>query len=133
MASLKKVIVLMLVALAFAGCRKEKTYCDADIVAPVATTSLSLTNLFRDTLLESNAGGQLAIDLQTQLFRLAADTLLKLPDTTFKNIYAPLSFWGSYFTYLPGQSFNFIPANEVSFDIANGVKLKEAIIHSGKL
>ncbi|MCD6067784.1 MAG: hypothetical protein K0S33_2610 [Bacteroidetes bacterium] len=129
---MKIYIIPVLASILFFSCKKEKPYWDTDIVAPVATSSLNLTNLFPDTLLESNSDGSLKIALETDLFKLAADTLLKLPDTTFENVYIPFTFPGFY-TYQPNDNINFLPNNEVKFDIANGVKLKEAIIRSGKL
>src|ERR1700741_2862356 len=132
-AIMKKIFFLALTTVVFLSCRKEKTYWDADIVAPVATTSLNLSNLFPDTLLEANSGGQLSINFQTELFKLAADTLLKLPDTSIVNIFAPCLFPPSSFTYTPGQTLYSSPNSEFNFDIANGIKLKEAIVKSGKL
>jgi hypothetical protein len=131
---MKKILIPIVASFLLLSCKKEKTYWDADIVSPVATSSLNLSNLFPDTLLTANSDGSLKIALETDLFRLTADTLLKLPDTTFENMYVPpFVFPGQYFTYNPGDNINFLPSNEVTFDIANGVKLKEAMIHSGKL
>ncbi|MDP2387010.1 MAG: hypothetical protein Q8M29_11600 [Bacteroidota bacterium] len=130
---MKKIFFLVFLAISFLSCRKEKTYWDADIVAPVATSSLSLSNLFPDTLLEANSGGQLSINFEAELFRLAADTLLELPDTSFKNVFGPVMFQGGYFNYQPGQTLYSSANNLVSFQIANGIKLKEAVIRSGKV
>ncbi|MBK6835360.1 MAG: hypothetical protein IPG89_14260 [Bacteroidetes bacterium] len=131
---LKKLYFIFAIAIVFFSCRKEKTYWDADFVAPVASSSLNLSNLFPDTLLTTNANGSLKIEIESDLFSYTADSLLELPDTTIYNFITTLfPFPGSYFTYQPGQSFDMNPQNEITFDIANGVKLKEAIIRSGKL
>lgn len=130
---MKKLVAFIIVLVILISCRKEKTYWDVDIVSPVATSSLSLSNLFPDTLLETNADGSLQIAFQSDLFSLNADTLLKLPDTTFANVYAPIMFPFGYFTYFPNDNFNFLPNSEVRFDIASGIELKEATIHSGML
>lgn len=131
---LKKIYLALFIVIVLFSCRKEKTYWDADFVAPVASSSLNLSNLFPDTLLTSNANGSLRIALESDLFSYTADSLLELPDTTIYNFLTTLfPFPGSYFTYQPGQSFDMNPQNEINFTIANGVKLKEAIIRSGKL
>lgn len=130
---MKKTIYLILIVFVFFSCRKEKTYWDADFVAPITSSSLNLTNLFPDTLLTANTNGSLKIVIESDMFSFKADSLLKMPDTTIYNFFGPLLFPGSYFTYFPGQIFDVNPQNEVKFDIANGIKLKEAIVRSGKL
>jgi len=131
---MKKIYFLFALTIVFFSCRKEKSYWDADFVAPVASSSLNLSNLFPDSILTTNTDGSLKIAIESDLFSYTADSLLQLPDTTiFNSTPYPFPFPGSFYTYLPGQSFDMNPQNEVQFDVANGVKLKEAIIRSGKL
>lgn len=131
---MKKIYILFVIAVVFFSCRKEKTYWDADFVAPVASSSLNLSNLFPDSLLTTNANGSLKILVESNLFSYTADSLLKLPDTTIFNYFSTFfPFPGSFIPYQPGQNFDMNAQNEVKFDIANGVGLKEAIVRSGKL
>jgi hypothetical protein len=131
---IKKINFLFVIIIFFFSCRKEKTYWDADFVAPVASSSLNLSNLFPDSILSANTNGSLKIAIESDLFSYTADSLLQLPDTTiFNSTPYPFPFPGSFYTYQPGQSFDMNPQNEVRFDVANGVQLKEAIIRSGKL
>ena len=126
-------ISFFILTVIFYSCKKGKPYWDADFVAPITSSSLNLTNLFPDTLLTANANGSLKIAIESNVFSYNADSLLKLPDTTIYNYFGPLLFPGSYFTYFPGQSWDMNPQNEVTFSLPNGVKLKEAVIRSGKL
>ena len=130
---LKHICILFLTLAMVESCKKEKPYWDIDFVAPITSSSLNLTNLFPDTLLTANANGSLKIAIESNLFSFKADTLLKMPDTTIYNFFGPMPFPGSYFTYFPGQSWDMNPQNEITFNLPNGVKLKEAIIRSGKL
>jgi hypothetical protein len=129
---MKKILIPVLASFLLFSCKKEKPYWDADIVAPVATSSLNLSNLFPDTLLETNSDGSLKIALETDLFRLTADTLLKLPDTTIVNNYGIVPPFTSGIPYGPNESYG-LGSSNINFDVANGVQLKEAVVHSGKI
>jgi len=131
---MKKIVIIFCLVFVFFSCRKEKTYWDADFVAPVASSSLNLSNLFPDTLLTANANGSLMISVNSDLFSYTADSLLTMPDTTIFNYFTTLfHFPGSYIPYQPNTTIDLNPQNEIRFDVANGVQLKEHIIKCGKI
>lgn len=119
--------------LIFFSCKKESPYWDADFSSPVASSSLSLSNLFPDTIITSNQNGSLSISFDDEFFAFNADSLVNIPDTTIYNTFQPIMFPGGYYPYSPGFSMDINSQDEVKFDFPNSIELKEAIIKSGKL
>jgi hypothetical protein len=134
---LRSLCFIIILALAAISCRKEKTWWDADFVAPIASSSMNLSNLFPDTIITSNPDSSLSIAFDTDLFNFSVDSVLKLPDTSIVNKFSPIIFPFGYYTYSPG---NLIPmssdplnGDEVDFSVPNGVLLKRALVKSGKI
>lgn len=125
-------IFFFLIAL-FSSCKKDKTYWDVDLSIPVASSSLSLSNLFPDTIISNNQAGALSILFNDEVFSYNADSLVNIPDTTIYNSFLPIMFPGGYFPYGPGFSLDINSQDEVRFDFPNDIQLKEAKIRSGKL
>jgi hypothetical protein len=73
-----------------AACRKEPMppQWDLDLLAPLATTSLTVADLVPDSLLTSDPAGNVSIRYTSVLFTLELDTLLTAPDTSFGYAYA---------------------------------------------
>jgi hypothetical protein len=134
---LKTAILAVLMLFAVLSCRKEKPFWDADLVAPIASSSLSLSNLFPDTILQTNSDSSISIAFNTDLFNFAVDSVLQLPDTSIVNRTALWPFPFGYATYSPGSVFplsnNQATGDETDFDVPNGVLLKNAIVRSGKI
>lgn len=80
---------LACIALA-AACQKEPVppQWDLDLLAPLATTSLTVADLVPDSLLSSDPEGNVSIRYTSELFTLELDTLLTAPDTSFGYAYA---------------------------------------------
>jgi hypothetical protein len=71
-------------ALMVASCKKEKgTRWDTELLLPIATTSLSLQNIVKDSVLTTNADQSLTLNLNSTLYSLnLADQLINIPDTS---------------------------------------------------
>jgi len=125
--------LFIILLLTLSSCKKEKTYWDVDLSVPVANASLSLSNLFPDTIISSNQNGNLSILFDDEVFSYTADSLVNIPDTTIYNSFQLIMFQGGYYPYGPGFSLDINSQDEVRFDFPNDIQLKEAKIRSGKL
>jgi len=86
------------------SCKKEaRTNWDTEMLVPIATTSLTLKDLVKDTsVLKTNSDQSLTLSYKSSLFQFSlADRLIRIPDTAI----------GQRFTLdslrLPNQSINF--------------------------
>lgn len=125
------VAFLLLTSLLLAGCRKEadKAEWDVDIAVPLIRTTLTIGDLVGDTLIGTDGQGSLSIIYSTRLFDLGLDTLMAVPDTSFR--YRIPDFNASGLTIYAG---NIIPAvNDVTrFDL-DQFELRELRVRSGSL
>jgi hypothetical protein len=95
----------------------------------LATGSLSLANLFPDTIIKANADSTLKISFESTLINYQLDSLLKIPDTTIAikdtNGFLPIPLQG-------GQNLIFAnPPIDNYYSLPNGIQLKKAIIKQG--
>jgi len=130
---LRLLFLVLIFTFTLSSCKKEKTYWDVDLSLPVASSSLSLSNLFPDTIISANQNGSLSIFFDDEVFSYTADSLVKIPDTTIYNTFQPIMFPGGYYPYTPGFTLDINVQDEVRFDFPNDIQLKEAKIRSGKL
>jgi hypothetical protein len=128
---LKSITPILLLLLALAACRKEKSFWDDNIVAPIAHGGLSLSNLFPDTTLKSNTDSSLKIAFETEIVNYQLDSLLKIPDTTVTTAF---TFMFGTTAISPGM---YIPIGtypqENRYNVPNGVQLKKAVIRQGRI
>jgi len=135
---LKHIAPFLMLLLAINACKKEKSYWDDDFVAPIAHGSLSLSNLFPDTTLKSNADSSLKISFETALVNYQLDSLLKIPDTT-TFVKDTLGFnpppTNPILIHPNDQMFTVDISNpnqaENYYNFPNGIQLKKAIIRQG--
>ena len=75
-------IVLLLVVLS--SCRRDSsTNWNTDIIAPLATTTLSINNLVRDSVLHTNPDSSVSIVFSNNVYTLnLADQYIHIPDTS---------------------------------------------------
>jgi hypothetical protein len=128
---MKKIRILPLLLLfLLSSCKKEgKLWWDADFAGPVASSSLSISNLVADSIISVDPDSSLRVVLNETIFNFAIDSLLAIPDTTIDTSYiAPIG--GINFT--SGQQIFSSPPTETSFGI-NGasisfLQLKKGVI-----
>ncbi|MGQ0829190.1 MAG: hypothetical protein ACT4ON_12450 [Bacteroidota bacterium] len=123
----KAAFLVCLIILSFFSCRKEleKPYWDTEILAPLVNASLDINNILPDSILQINPDSSLKIVFQNDIYKLAMDTLFKIPDTTLNKVYPMFSV-----KLPPGQVV--IPNNQIetSYNL-KGIQLRVAIIKSG--
>ncbi len=75
--------------LIFASCKRDsQTNWNADILAPLATTNLTINNLVRDSILHTNPDSSLSIVYQNTIYSLnLADQYIHIPDTSIGQKY----------------------------------------------
>ena len=66
----------------FTTCKREKAEWDVDIVAPIATASLSVEDIAPDGYIIADGSGAMKVVYQNTVYTLPIDSLLRLPDTT---------------------------------------------------
>lgn len=68
----------------FSGCKKDqKTEWDTELLTPIASTSLSIENLIRDSLAKANTDNTVNLTYRSTIYELnLADQLIKIPDTS---------------------------------------------------
>ena len=128
MLTVRKILSSFLIALALCSCRKdfERPEWDVDVLAPLVKTSLNLTDLLPDSVLETNADTSIKLVYQTELFDIDMDSIFKIPDTTITEIYSfPFSSNAN-----PGASF-YSSNEERELSVSNGVELNYILIESG--
>ncbi len=71
------------------SCRKEqRTTWDTELLVPIATTSLTLQNLAKDSVVKTNADNSLTLAFTQSLYRLSlAEAIIEIPDTSIGQKY----------------------------------------------
>ena len=136
MRKLKNIGLALLCVCLFNFCKRSPTTWEDDLVAPLATGSLSLANLFPDTIIKANADSTLKISFESTLINYQLDSLIKIPDTTITTAFS--------FTFSPTFTSTPIPpktniplsTNTLTpnpYNLPSGIQLKKAIIKQGKI
>lgn len=124
--------VAFLVTLSFlTACRKEsdKPTWDVDFLVPLVRTTFTIGNLVADSLIETDAQGNVTLVYRSDLFSVDLDTLLLAPDTSFVYRYAlPIA---DSLNFPAGL--NLFGQNDVQrFDL-NEVELRRLDLREGRL
>lgn len=125
--------VLAIPLLLGSSCTKEAASptWDVDAVVPLVNTSLGLGDLIADSLLTTDADGNVSILYSTRLFALKLDTILAVPDTNFRYKYPPFDLGGASLNIFPNTTLN--ATNEVTrFDL-DELALRELRVRSGEV
>jgi len=124
----KKIAAISIIVLLFFSCRKdfERPNWDIDLLTPLIKTTLTIEDLFTDSIVQTNPDTSLKLVFQTEIFNIEMDSLFQIPDTTITETYSFL------FSSLasPGASF-YSNDEEKTFNINNGVELNLIQVESG--
>lgn len=89
---MRYLFIFFLLGFFIVSCKKKATIWESDWNAPLINDTLSLKNLVNDSTLETSSG-YYAIDLTRDLFDLAVNDLVEIPDTTItKNYVSAINF-----------------------------------------
>ena len=127
MNKLKNIVFLFFCAYLLTFCKRNPTTWNDDIVAPLANGSLTLGNLFPDTVIKTNTDSSLVIAFQSNLINYQLDSLLKIRDTTITE--TSISPFTS--TISPGQIIPSATQPPTQYFLPNGIQLRLAIIKQG--
>lgn len=85
----KNIIWLLAIGLLLLNsCKRDSTGWDAGLVAPLATTNMTLGNLVKDSILKTNADSSLSIVYSNTVYELnLADQYIHIPDTSIGQKY----------------------------------------------
>jgi hypothetical protein len=127
---MKRIIFLIsiLFLVLFFSCRKglEKPSWDTEVLAPLINASLNINNLLSDSIIRANADSSLKIVYQNDIYTLAMDTLLKIPDTTVKQVFTvPVGV-----TFNPGDPVINGNQSETTYGL-QGAQLRTTTVKSG--
>ena len=132
MQDLKKIVLGLILLASFQACRKATTAnWDVDLVIPVTTSHLNISNFIGDSIVKADNTGLFHLRINRELAALKLDSLLQLPDTTISNNFP----WPLYdYTLTAGQVIPLLNApNETKFNLPNGIQLKKVEIKKSLL
>lgn len=127
---MKKLYFLGLFSLLLLACRKEfeRPSWEVDVVGPVVYTSLGISDMIPDSLLQVNPDSSITLVLNTTIYELKLDTLVSIPDTTVNDIFQLPAFVPPQ-NVVPGQQL-FSLLEESSFNVTD-VELTDALLLAG--
>ncbi|MCW3127190.1 MAG: hypothetical protein JWO03_2848 [Bacteroidetes bacterium] len=87
--TLKLTAIIGTLVLLLASCKRDSaTGWDTGLLAPLATTNLTIGNLIKDSILHTNADNSLSISYQNTVYELnLADQYIHIPDTSIGQKY----------------------------------------------
>ena len=79
-------ILIILAVLFYSSCKRELAIpsWEAEVVAPLISSSLKIGDLLTDSLIEKNSNGSFVIVYQQDLFSLTIDSMLEMQDSATK-------------------------------------------------
>lgn len=123
----KRLLIHLLGILLFTTCKREPAEWDVDIVAPVATASLSINDVAPDEYFITDNNGVVKVVYQNTIYTLPIDSLLKLPDTTLNYpLVIPFTLNLSPGTAIPAIN------QTINFKV-DPARLNRVVINQGKL
>ncbi|MEO8733771.1 MAG: hypothetical protein ABI373_05535, partial [Flavobacteriales bacterium] len=127
----RPLLLILAAVLLVQACQKEPEppRWDLNVTAPLVKTSLTINDLLPDSILSTDADGNVSIVFTSELFTLSLDTILNAPDTSFQYAYAvPVP---GPVPVQPGVTFNSTD-NVTHFDLQD-LSLSELIVRSGQV
>ncbi|MBK5286074.1 MAG: hypothetical protein JJE25_11800, partial [Bacteroidia bacterium] len=124
-----KIFFLALVTSILYSCKKESDHpqWDVDVLAPLVISTLDISNLINDTLLQSDTNHVLHVVYEKNLYNLNLDSLVNIPDTVLTQA---LSF-PLFVNIGPATPF-YNNTTQLVFG-TNGPQLRKAILRNGTL
>ncbi len=116
---IKYTFLFTAVALIISSCKKDaKTTWDTELLVPIATTSLSLQNLVKDTMLKVNPDHSMMLAYKSELYNFnLAQQIIHIPDTAI------------------GQKFNLadlkLPDQRLDIRLSLGMLAQNALLSPG--
>lgn len=123
-----KLILLGLLVVAFASCKKKKTVWNTDWSAPLINDTLDLSHLVNDSTLTTQ-GGNYFVDLERTVKTFNLLDEVEIPDTTVSNEFTIVF---PFINVTPGLNF-ISDAEEQSLSLPNDVELHEVIMNTGMI
>lgn len=121
----KAVILVAVVGLSLASCKKEKTSWDSNWAAPIVHGHLTLGDLIPLDYQATNNDNYLSIVFQESVYSFSVDTLIDLPDTTIEK---KLAVNVPNLTVSPGFTYGDVYDQAYVLD---QIELKEVIVSQG--
>ena len=126
----KSLFFLLLLSAILPGCRREGPLSwDTGLLAPLASTTLTIDNLVPDSLLVQNPDSSIKLVYSNDFFQLSSDSIYEIPDTTLTNVY-----------YIPLGSTQLAPSDPITTNATqqttyslSGIDLVQAILRGGKM
>jgi hypothetical protein len=121
------VLILASLSILLSNCANDKrTEWDTNLLAPLATFNLEVSDLIADSLITSNAGEPIIIRYENEFNLIPIDSVLQFPDTIFEESFTtPFSF------NIPAGTEIYNQNQQLRFTYKD-VQLTEAILQEGK-
>lgn len=126
----KALILIFCLGGVLTACHKfsPKPTWDANILAPLVSANMSISNLVTDSLIHQNADSSITLIYNGSLYNVNTDSLVKIPDTTIQYAYFYISPKND--TLYPGNILPF-PAPAYTQYGGGSAEITKAIIQSG--
>ena len=122
-------LALLIVGL-LSACKKDagKPQWDIDALAPIAKSTLDISNLLGDSMVTTQADSSLCLALHRDIYDFTLEKMIQVPDTTtLQSFGLPISI-----TLNPGQAIPIDSVSETTYSLS-GASLNKIIIRSGKV
>ncbi len=129
-----RVALVISVVLLMTSCQKEPRdpEWDVDVAVPLIRTTLTIGDLIGDTLIGTDGQGNVSIVYSARLFTLGLDTLMEIPDTSFRYRYPTDELQGLLPYPLVAGTDIPLPSDPIRFDL-DELELREMRVRSGQL
>lgn len=100
---MRKLFYILVIALVIFSCKKEETWWETDLNAPLGVAHLGIGDLLPDSVIDIDADQKVSLVINENIFELGIDSLLEIESDTLRKSFsiAPLF----EFTFNPGQTF----------------------------
>lgn len=124
---MRKLFYIFVIALIVLSCKKEQTWWETDLSAPLVISHLGIGDLLPDSVIDIDADQKVSLIFSENVFEIGIDSLINIePDTVHKSFsIAPLL----HFTFNPGQTF--YSSNETFNFEGIEAQISRAILKSG--
>src|SRR5689334_22990883 len=81
---------ILLVFMAALSCKKESDHpqWDVDVLAPLVNSTLDISNLIADSLLQPDSAGIMHVVFDNNLYKTNLDSLVNIPDTVLTTVFS---------------------------------------------
>ncbi|MFM7473596.1 MAG: hypothetical protein ACKO00_06740, partial [Crocinitomicaceae bacterium] len=86
---MRLLLSIFLILYLICSCKKQPTTWEQELVSPIASDTIDLSNFYNDSTLVSVIPGSLNLDLTRTILNIGINDVVKIPDTTISQVFSP--------------------------------------------